>query len=95
MQAVTRHRWSVASRSLAAIIGGYALANVITIAASLVLHALGLSLAPVVLGNMLASFLVWAVIIMAVFHARSAAHAWLWLAGSALPLGVIVWCLLP
>jgi len=54
-----------------------------------------MNLARTLLGTMLASFLVWAAIIMAVFYAHSATRAWLWVIGSAVPLGIISWLLMP
>jgi hypothetical protein len=88
-------RWSIASRVLAASIGGYALTSLLTLALPLALASLGIDPAQALLAATTASFLVYAGIIMAVFHARSAARAWAWLAGGALPLGIVVYLLLP
>lgn len=90
-----QYRWSVASRVLAASVGGYAFTSLMTIAVSLLLPLAGMPLASAVLTATMASFLVWAGIVMAVFHARSATRAWAWMAGAAVPLGLIVWQLLP
>jgi len=70
------HRWSVASRTVAAVAGGYAVTSLATLAPPLALGAVGVSIAPALVGGMMASFFLYAAIIMAVFHARSAARAW-------------------
>lgn len=90
-----RYRLSVASRVLAAVVGGYALTSLLNIALPLLLEKAGANLPQALLWTMMASFLVWAAIIIGVFSIRSAARAWSWLAGSAVPLGLIVWLLLP
>lgn len=86
-------RWAVFSRVVAASVGGYALANLITIALSLIVNALGMQAAVVLLAAEMASFMVWAVIIMAIFHARSATRAWLWLSGAAAVFLLVMWLL--
>jgi hypothetical protein len=71
---------SVASRALAAIAGGYGLIWVATPALTLLLpRIMDITLFDSVLAVTMSSFLVWAVIAMAVFHARSARRAWAWL----------------
>ena len=88
-------RRSVASRTLAAVAGGYAVATLVNIAAPLVLAKAGLDLPQSLLATMMVSFLLWAAIVMAVFHARSAQRAWAWLACAAFPLAATAWMLLP
>lgn len=69
-------RWSIASRVLAAIIGGYALAYGFT-----AFFSVYLPLARpdrVVLASLLC-FAVWTAAVIYVFAARSATRAWLWL----------------
>ena len=83
------YRWSVASRALAGIVGGYVLTSLIVLVLSLTLPWIGVLQTEAVLASTIGSFLVWVAIIMAVFH------AWLWLVGAALPMGIIVWALLP
>lgn len=90
-----RRRWSIAARVLAASVGGYALTSLLNLALPLALASFGVNQAQALLATTTASFLIYAAIIMAVFHARSAARAWAWLAASALPLGLVVWLLLP
>jgi hypothetical protein len=88
-------RWSVASRTLAAVVGGYAVTTLLNLAVPLLFSALGAGLPQALASALMASFLIWAVIVMAAFHARSAARAWAWLIGAAIPLGLVVWFLLP
>lgn len=90
-----RYRWSVASRTLAAVVGGYAHTSLFTVALSMLLAQLGMNLAEAVLATTMGSFMYYAVLIMAVFHARSATRGWLLLAGTAVPMGLIVMALLP
>lgn len=71
-------RWSVASRVLAAIIGGYALAYGFTAFFSVYLP---LAKADRVVFASLACFAVWTAAVIYVFAARSATRAWLWLVG--------------
>lgn len=79
---------------MAAVIGGYVLTSLITLAVPLLLDVIGMSRPQALLAVTMASFLLYAAVIMGVFHARSATRAWAWLAGAALPLGLIVWLLL-
>jgi hypothetical protein len=53
------------------------------------------SQAQALLATTMASFLVYAAIVMAVFHARSAVRAWMWLAVAAVPPGMVTALLLP
>ncbi|HUD28895.1 MAG TPA: hypothetical protein VMQ93_08490 [Novosphingobium sp.] len=90
-----RHRLSVAARTLAGTLGAYGATVQVTVAASLVLARLGMARVEAVTAATLASFAVFAAISMAVFHARSVARAWLWLAATALPLALLGWLLGP
>jgi hypothetical protein len=85
-----RRRWSVASRAGAAVVGGYALTSLVTLALSLLLPAMGMARPEALLAATVASFPVYAAVIMAVFHARSAARAWMLLAAGAAPLAAAV-----
>jgi len=87
---VARRTWSLVSRALAALAGGYAFTTLLTLALALSLPALGVSRVQLLQALSMASFLVYAVVIMAVFHASSAARAWLWLGLGSLPLGIVV-----
>jgi hypothetical protein len=83
------YRLAVASRIVAAVGGGYALTSLLTIAVSVLLPLAGINQAQSVFAMTSASFVVYAVVIMAVFHARTATRAWLWLLGTGLPLGLV------
>lgn len=84
-------RWcAIASRVIAAVIGGYALAALFSVAAL----ALPVSRSEAVLTGMLYSFLVYAAAVIWVFAARTAAHAWAGLLVVAAPLSgicLMVW----
>lgn len=89
-----RRRWSVTSRALAAILGGYAFIWLLTAALSLLLpRAFGMSPFDAVLAATMSSFLVWAVIAMAAFHARSARRPWAWLLAGGLACMCLLWLL--
>lgn len=87
---ISDRRLSMASRVLAAIAGGYALTSLIILALSYLLPLFGMAQAGAVHAVTVISFLIYAVIIMAVFHTRTAARAWLGLAAAALPCGLII-----
>jgi hypothetical protein len=80
-----RYRWSVAFRAVAAIGGGYVLTSLLIIAGAIVLPFVGVGQAEATLATSLASFPIYAVIIMAVFQARNTLRAWLWVAGACVP----------
>lgn len=88
--AVPEHRLSVAARILAAVAGGYALTSLITLALSHLLPRAGVLQAEAVLASTMVSFLIYAVIVMAVFHARTAWRAWLGLIVGAIPCGLAI-----
>ena len=77
------------SRLLAAILGGYVLSTLFIGAATMLLSLAGAGRAAALLAVTMAGFLLWAAIIMAVFHARRVATAWAWIAGTAAALGLI------
>lgn len=74
-------RWSIASRVLAALFGGYALAYGFTAFFSVYLP---LAKADRVVFSSLACFAVWTATVIYVFAARSAIRVWLWLMGLTL-----------
>jgi hypothetical protein len=75
----------VASRTLAAVFGGYALAACATTALALWLPA-----APVITANLL-SFLIYTVAVLWAFATRSAARAWVGILMPALVLAALAW----
>ena len=91
----TRRRWSITSRTLAAVVGGYTLTSLLTLAVPLLFSAAGLSLAQTLHATTMAGFLVYAGIVIAVFHARSASRAWAWLAVASVPPSIVTILLLP
>lgn len=89
------HRLAVAARTLAGTLGAYGLTVQVTVVLSFVLAHLGMDRAEAVVAATLASFAIFAVISMAIFHTRSAMRAWIWLAATALPLALAQWVLSP
>lgn len=82
-----RVNWQMGSRIAAAMLGGYALAAVFSLAAL----ALPWPRAQAVLAGTQLSFLVYTVAVICVFAARSAGRAWAGLVIAAIPLGVAAW----
>ena len=82
-----KYRLAVASRVLAGFGGGYVLTSLIVATLSLALPG---GQASVVLSSTMAGFLIYAIIIMAAFHARSAIRAWLWIMAPSIPLAVLL-----
>ncbi|MBU4612408.1 DUF3649 domain-containing protein [Achromobacter sp. GG226] len=83
---VLRHG-PLASRIVAAVFGGYALAALTSVAAV----SLPLSASEAVLTGMLTSFLVYTGAVIWVFAVRSARRAWAGLALAAAPLALAAW----
>ena len=80
------YRWSVASRALAATVGGYALAALLSAMLALLLPRISdASRADAVLIATLLSFVIYTVVALWVFCAPTALRAWLWLAAVTLP----------
>lgn len=80
---MARYRWSVASRVLAAALGGYALTSSLTVLLSLVWP---LPKGQAVLAASMLSFTLYAVAVIWVFSVRSATRAWL---GMLIPTALI------
>lgn len=72
------NRWNIASRVLAALVGGYAVAYAVT--AFLAVY-LPLARPDRVVFSSLASFAVWTAVVIYVFAARSATRVWLLIVG--------------
>lgn len=75
------------SRIVAAVLGGYALAAVASVAAV----SLPMATPDAVLAGMLASFLIYAGAVVWVFAVRSAGRAWAGLAVASVPLVLAAW----
>lgn len=94
-KSITRYRWTVASRVLAASVGGYALTSLMTAVLSLGLPLLAFSTrAEAVLTATLWSFVLYTGIVIFVFSTRSHARAWSGLIMTAAALA-LVWLALP
>lgn len=85
----TRYRWSVFSRTLAASAGGYCLTSLFSAVHASILNSMGIARVDAALSAMLCAFLIYAVIVVTVFHASSATRAWVLLIKAAVPLALI------
>lgn len=83
-----RYRLAVASRALAAIVGGYVLSALVAMAMALWLP---LARAEAVITGTLASFVVYTCAVMWVFAARDAWRAWAGLAAPSAVLATVLW----
>lgn len=84
-----RYRWMVASRAVAAIIGGFVLTSLATGVGSLLLPMLSsIPRAEAVLISTLLSFVLWTCVALWVFSTRSATGAWLGITIPSVVLGV-------
>lgn len=81
------YRLAVASRALAAIIGGYALTALATTALAIFLP---LSRAEASMTATLLSFVIYTCVVLWVFATRSATRAWLGIVAPGVVLGVLV-----
>lgn len=91
-QISARYRWQVASRVLAAAVGGYALASVLTILTSLLWP---MALPKAVLASSMLSFVWYSLAIIWVFSVHSLKRAWLGILIPTVVLGLWCWWLLP
>lgn len=88
---LVRYRLGVFSRVLAATLGGYVVASLMSVALALSLPLLsGASRADAVMVATMLSFLVYTVVALWVFCARSAWRAWIGLGGVAVFMGLLV-----
>ncbi|WP_410211939.1 DUF3649 domain-containing protein [Aquirhabdus sp.] len=86
MSSRASYRWMVASRCIAAIVGGYAFTTAITVFLSLTLPG---PRAEVVVFASLLSFVFYLLAVLWVFAAKTAWRAWLWLLVPTLVLATI------
>lgn len=89
------YRWMVASRVLAAAVGGYIVTSLATVVLAWVLRATGSTQAAAVLSATMWSFALYTVTVLWVFCTRSATRAWSGLALAGLVLAVLGWGLKP
>ncbi|SNR79928.1 Protein of unknown function [Methylobacillus rhizosphaerae] len=92
MTSITRDRLAVASRILAAVVGGYALTAAIAILLALVWP---IPKAEAVLASTMLSFVIYAAVVIWVFATRSAARAWVGLLVPLAVVGLLCWWLMP
>lgn len=86
-------RLSVLARIAAAMVGAYALTALIAMLLSQLLFLAGVGQAQAVLAATIPAFVIYAALVCAIFHTRSATRAWVRLTGAALPIAVLVWWL--
>lgn len=87
-----RYRWNVASRVLAAAVGGYVLTSALAVFMALLLP---IARAQAVIAASDMGFLIYLPILLWVFHARSATRAWFWLLSWTGALALLCWWLWP
>ncbi len=78
MKLTWRYRLSILSRIVAGFGGGYVLTSLAVVFLSLCLPG---KKASAVLVATMPGFIIYALVIMAVFHARDMVRAWIWIAG--------------
>lgn len=84
--------WSIASRTVAAVLGGHVLAQALSIAAvALASGVWQMARADAALAAMQLSFVPWTCAVMWAFAARSARRAWTGLALLSLAAGLLAW----
>lgn len=87
----TRDRLRVASRVLAAAVGGYALVSALAVFVALLLPT-GRAQAVMLASDI--GFLVYVPILLWVFHTRSATRAWVWLSVWTAVVYAVCWLLI-
>lgn len=85
---LARYRWAVASRTAAAVLGGYALASAM---AGCLAVWLPMARADAVITGMLVAFVAYAAGVIWVYVARNAWRAWLGMLGPAALLAALCW----
>lgn len=90
-----RYRCQVASRALAAMGGGYALAAVTASAGALGFQSLGLARADATMAATMLSFVVYTIAALWAFGCASATRAWAAMALPGMALALLTWALLP
>ena len=90
----TAYRWAVASRCAAAIVGGFALTSALAwLLAALLLRTGAMPRAEATATSTLASFAVWAAVIVWAFHAGSLRRLWWHVALLSALMGGLAWWL--
>jgi hypothetical protein len=91
MSKMTHYRLMVASRILAAVIGGYALTSGLAVLLALLLPV---SKSEATQASTMLSFIIYAVVVLWIFAARSITRVWLTLLATSLPLWLLCWWLI-
>lgn len=91
--ALTRYRWAIASRALAAIFDGYAVSALFCAAAGLTLVQTGSSRLDAVMTATMLAFVVYAIAVIYAFRARSASRVWVGMAVAAALMGGLAFAL--
>lgn len=86
---LARYRWSVASRTLAATVGAYAVTSLLVLALTLLAGELGMNRARTLHTVTLGSFWLYALLVLVAFHMRSASRVWMLLLLLAAPAGIV------
>lgn len=82
--------WSIFSRAIAAILGGYIASNIVIIFLSYFIPLISdISTAQSLYTGMTVSFIVYLLVAIWVFSARTATKAWAWLAAPTATLGAL------
>jgi len=92
MSESARYRWMVASRILAAAVGGYALTSAATVLVSLLWP---MPQAQAVGATTMLSFILYAIIIIWVFAAKNLRRIWATIVTSTVVCSALAWLLLP
>ncbi|MGJ3257142.1 MAG: hypothetical protein ACFE0K_12570 [Alcanivorax sp.] len=87
-----RYRWAVASRVLAAFVGGYVLSSLLLLLMALVWP---LPRAEAIAASTMISFILYALIIIWAFSVKRLRTVWLGMVASSLLCGALVWWLMP
>jgi hypothetical protein len=86
------YRWQVASRTVAAVLGAFALASAVSILLAVLLTRSGVAArGPAVHGATLLGFVLWCGAVMWAFHTRSVLRTWLNLLVPAALCGALAW----
>lgn len=93
-QELTRYRWAVCSRTVAAFAGGYVLSAAFAAALGLVcVQWWGMARADAVTLSTMLSFVVFAVAVLWAFACANARRAWVGIAVPSVVLGLLAWTL--
>jgi glycopeptide antibiotics resistance protein len=90
-----QYRWQVASRTLAAMLGGFLLTSAFSILLAHLLMRGGLLRPDAVATSTLLSFAVWCGLVLWAYQTRSVRRVWLNMLAPALAMGLLAWLIRP